>query len=196
MRELAGLFFTFAKMGCVTFGGGYAMMPVLEREIINKRRWASLDEITRCYAIAQVTPGVIAVNVSTFIGYKRAGIAGGIAATLGFTLPSVTMAVIAAELLGGFSEIEAARHIFNGIRLAVGALVLDTVVKLAGNLCEKNTTPLVNIAQILMCAAAFTASFVWNTNPVLIVAAAALAGFFLRPSKRPSKKHINGDGRT
>ena len=87
MKELADLFVTFAKMGLFTFGGGYAMLPLLEREVVDNKKWATKEEIKDYYAVGQCTPGIIAVNVSTFVGYYQKGIVGGIIATLGVVFP-------------------------------------------------------------------------------------------------------------
>ncbi|GMO29100.1 MAG: chromate transporter [Termitinemataceae bacterium] len=177
MREIAVLFAVFAKIGCVSFGGGYAMLPILERELIVKRQWATLDEIMRYYTISQITPGIIAVNVASFIGYKRKKIAGGIAATLGFVMPSATMVVIIASAIKNFAELPLVRHAFNGLKIAVGALVLDTVVKLIKKIPQKDASFTANLIAALIFAASFLVSLIWQTNPVFIVAAAGLAGF-------------------
>ena len=89
MKELLKMFLAFAKIGAVTFGGGYAMLPILQRDIVNKHGWATDDELMDYFAIGQCTPGIIAVNTATFIGYKNKGILGGIFATLGVVSPSV-----------------------------------------------------------------------------------------------------------
>ena len=93
MKLLLDLFLTFAKMGAVTFGGGYAMLPILQREVVEKRKWATDEEIMDYYAIGQCTPGIIAVNTATFVGEKVKGIAGGIVATLGVVFPSLPLIV-------------------------------------------------------------------------------------------------------
>ena len=130
MKELAELFWIFAKMGAVTFGGGYAMLPIIQREIVEKRQWATEAEVMDYYAIGQCTPGIIAVNTSTFIGYKRKGIAGGFTATFGFVFPSLVIITIIAAFLQNFAHISYVAHAFNGIRACVCALILDAVIKL------------------------------------------------------------------
>ena len=105
MKELADLFVTFAKMGLFTFGGGYAMLPLLEREVVDNKKWATKEEIMDYYAVGQCTPGIIAVNVSTFVGYYQKGIAGGIIATLGVVFPSIVIILLIASLIQGFSHI-------------------------------------------------------------------------------------------
>jgi chromate transporter len=176
-------------MGCVTFGGGYAILPVIEREIIKKYGWVTSDEVLQYYSIAQITPGIIAVNVSTFIGYKRAGVAGGIVATLGFALPSVTMVALVALLLQNFASLEIMRHCFNGIKLAVGALILDTVCRLASNIIKKERALLKNITSLIIFITSFLLSTVFNTNPVLIVLCAGVCGFLFFGDRGNNKQN-------
>lgn len=130
MKELFDLFFTFARIGAVTFGGGYAMLPILQREIAEKRQWATEDELLDYYAIGQCTPGIIAVNVATFIGYKQRGIGGAISATLGLIFPSLVIIMIIAAFVQGFSDYEVVKNAFCGIRVCVCVLVFDAVYKL------------------------------------------------------------------
>lgn len=172
MRGLAELFAVFCKMGALTFGGGYAMLPILQRELVDKRAWVTMDEILDYFAIGQCTPGVIAVNVSTFVGYKRKGIVGAIAATSGFILPSLIIISAIAGLLNAFSSLPWIQRAFAGIRVAVGALILDAVIKLYKGAVK-------GAAGIVICAAAFLLSAVFRASPVLIVLAAGGAGFFL-----------------
>jgi chromate transporter len=205
LKSYLNLFLTFTKIGLSTFGGGYAMVPVLERELIDKRGWLTMDEVMDYYTIAQVTPGIIAVNISTFVGYKRKGIAGGILATMGFILPGVLLMTVISLFISRFAEYPAVRHVFAGIRIAVGALILDTVRKLvagifagrsrcrhrqagkAGGAGEAAQGTFSKPRKILMAgifAAAFLLSALLSLSPVWIVAGAALAGFlFFRPAE-------------
>jgi chromate transporter len=176
---MASLFFTFLKIGVVTFGGGYAIMPVLERELVNGRGWVTLDEVTDYYTIGQITPGVIAVNLASFVGYKRNGAAGAIVATMGFILPGIMLVTLAGILLQNFSEIPVVRNVFSGIRLAVGALIARTVVSMTARLVKKGRRPFQNAAAILICIVCFVLSFVWKINPVPLIALSGLAGFFI-----------------
>jgi chromate transporter len=164
-------------MGCITFGGGYAMLPVLEREIIAKKGWITMEEVMDYYTIAQITPGVIAVNVSTFIGYKRCGIAGGIVSTLSFVLPGITLVTIAALCLSQVASVPVVKHIFAGVRVAVGALILDTTVKLCKGVFKGGK-------EIAFFITAFALSAFLSASPVLLIIAAGLGGFFLRGSKK------------
>ena len=130
MNELPDLFLTFAKMGAVTFGGGYAMLPILQREVVEKRKWATNEELMDYYAIGQCTPGIIAVNTATFIGNKVKGVAGGIIATLGDVFPSLVIISIIAAFIQNFAEMAVVKNAFAGIRVCVFVLVLNAVVKL------------------------------------------------------------------
>ncbi|MCL1954643.1 MAG: chromate transporter [Brevinematales bacterium] len=166
------LFFTFLKLGCITFGGGYAMIPVLERELIKKRNWATMEEIMDYYTIAQVTPGIIAINVSTFIGFKLKGFLGGIISTTAFIIPGISFVTIIAVALQNFADYPIIKNAFAGIRIAVGVLIIDTVYKLLkGSLKDKKS--------IVIFILAFLFSAVLSANPALIVIAAGLAGFFI-----------------
>ena len=130
MRELWELFITFAKVGVMTFGGGYAMLPILQREVVENKGWATDEELTDYFAIGQCTPGVIAVNTATFIGQKKKGIVGGIFTTLGVVFPSVVIISLLAGVIEAFSHIVWVQHAFGGIRVCVCVLIFNAVVKL------------------------------------------------------------------
>lgn len=132
-KELVDLFITFFKIGIVTFGGGLTMLPLLERVLINEKNWVSMDEILDYYSIAQTTPGIIAVNVATFVGHKRAGTIGGIFATLGMVTPSVIIITIIAKFISNFEQISWVQKAMKGINAAVAALLTYAVF----NLCKK-----------------------------------------------------------
>ena len=130
MSGLLDLYWTFVKLGGVTFGGGYAMLPILERELADKRHWTTMDELRDYFSIGQCTPGVIALNVSTFIGEKRGGVRGALAATAGFlTLPILIILVIA-MFMTNFAQLEVVQHAFAGIRVCVCVLILQAVLRL------------------------------------------------------------------
>jgi chromate transporter len=173
------LLWTFIKIGAMTFGGGYAMVPVIERELINKKGWTTMDEVLDYYTIAQVTPGIIAVNLSTFIGYKRKGPLGGVLCTLSFLLPGLVCMIVISLFIRRFAEYPAVQHAFTGIRVAVGALILDTVIKLLkGAFKDKKA--------VVIFIAGFVLSAVFSASPVLIILGAGIAGFLLyRPGKTP-----------
>ena len=172
MKDYIDLLWTFCKMGSVTFGGGYALLPIIQRELVERRHWVTMEEILDYFAIGQCTPGIIAVNVSTFVGYKRKGAGGAVMATLGFVLPSLVIISIIAGLLTAFSENPWTQRAFAGIRVAVGALIADAVVTLYKG-AVKDATGLV------ICIVAFILSAVFRSSPVLVILAAGIAGFFL-----------------
>ena len=130
MKEYWELFYSFAKIGAFTFGGGYAMLPLIQREVVEKKHWATEEEIMDYYAVGQCTPGIIAVNTATFIGYYKKGIIGGIFATLGVIFPSIVIILLIASLLQNFSDLAIVQHALGGIRVAVCVLVLNAVIKL------------------------------------------------------------------
>lgn len=154
MRELFELMFAFAKVGAVTFGGGYAMLPILQKEIVEKRNWAEEDELLDYFAIGQCTPGIIAVNTATFIGYKRKGVLGGIFATVGVVLPSMIIITIIAAFINNFADLEIVKNAFCGIRVCVCVLIADAVVKLWKKAVVDKFTLVLFLA--VLCLAAFT----------------------------------------
>jgi len=169
MKILWELFCAFARIGAITFGGGYAMIPILEREIVEKRSWASSEELMDYYAVGQCTPGIIAVNTATFIGQKTAGIAGGIAATLGMVFPSLVIICIIAGILTNFADIPAVQSAFAGIRVCVCVLIFNAVTKL-----WKSAVP--DRAALLLCLAVFVLSVFFDISPVVFVIFCAGAG--------------------
>ena len=176
MSEYLEILRAFIVIGATTFGGGYAMMPALERELIQKRGWISADEVMDYFTIAQITPGIIAVNVATFVGCKRRGAAGGIIATIGLILPGVCLMILIALCIKRFAEYPVVRHAFTGIRVAVCALILDTALKLFKGVFK-------NRRSILIFIAAFALSAVWSLSPAYIILGAGAAGFLLFPAK-------------
>ncbi|MBQ9412682.1 MAG: chromate transporter [Oscillospiraceae bacterium] len=172
-RLLGELFLTFAKMGAVTFGGGYAMLPMLQREVVERKKWVTEEEIADYYAVGQCTPGIIAVNTATFIGQKRAGIAGGIAATLGVVFPSVVIITAVAAVLSSFAEYPAVQHAFAGIRACVCVLIANAVVKL----WKKAVADRWALAIFLLVAAG---SLFTSVSPMVFVVASAAAGVVIK----------------
>ncbi|MDR0862386.1 MAG: chromate transporter [Oscillospiraceae bacterium] len=130
MTELLNLFIVFAKIGVCTFGGGYAMVPILERELAEKRGWAESTELLDWYAISQAMPGIIAVNVATFFGCKRRGVIGGIVATLGMVFPSFVIILAIAAVLNNFADVPQVKSAFAGIRACVVVMIITTVLRL------------------------------------------------------------------
>ena len=177
MKELIQLFTAWFKMGLFTFGGGYAMLPMIQREAINKYHWASEEEIMDYYAVGQCTPGIIAVNTATFVGYKVKGILGGIAATLGVISPSIIIIFLIASLINNFSQLEVVQHALNGIKVAVCVLMFVAVEKLIkGAIKDKISFTLALVAFLL---AYFT-----NISTVLIVLCAGVIGYVLFLTKK------------
>ncbi len=173
MKELWKLFYTFATVGVTTFGGGYAMLPALQREVVEKRGWATEEEVMDWYAIGQCTPGVIAVNTATFVGQKQKGVLGGIVATLGVVFPSLVIITIIAAFIRNFADLPAVQNAFAGIRACVCVLILNAVVKL----WKKSV---VDWKAFLIFAVVFLGSVFLDLSPVLYVLAAALAGVVIK----------------
>lgn len=130
MKELIQLYLAFFRIGGLTFGGGLAMLPMLKHELVEKKQWVTEEEILDYYAIGQCTPGIIAVNVSTFVGYKRKGILGAIFSTLGMISPSLIIISILAMFLQQFLDNKYVAHAVGGIKVVVCALMLNTVITL------------------------------------------------------------------
>ncbi len=170
---LLQLYTVFFKIGAFTFGGGYAMLPLLEREIVNKYHWVTLEELMNYYAIGQSTPGVISVNTATFVGYKKAGIMGGIVATLGVISPSVVIITAIVRLLSQIAHLAWVVHVFAGVRVAVCALVLSSVWKLA----KKSVVDTVTLAVF---AVSYIATTFFGLSPLWVVLAAMAMGIVRR----------------
>ncbi len=130
MRQYLDFYLTWFRIGLFTFGGGYAMLPMIEKEVIEKRHWTTEDEVMNYYAIAQCTPGVIAVNVATFVGYFQKGILGALVCTLGVISPSIVIISLIAGVLTAFSDLAVVQHALSGIRIAVCVLMSTSILKL------------------------------------------------------------------
>ncbi len=177
MRELIDLFFTFAKMGVMTFGGGYAMLPILQREVVENKKWATEEELTDYFAIGQCTPGVIAVNTATFIGQKYKGTVGGIAATLGVVFPSVVIISLLAGVITAFSHLAWVQNAFAGVRVCVCVLIFNAVFKL----WKKSVIDKVTGTIFLLILAA---SLLTDLSPVWFVLIAGAAGILAKNLQR------------
>ena len=173
MKQLWEMFVVFAKMGGLTFGGGYAMMPLLQKEVVEGKKWATEQEIMDYYAIGQCTPGIIAVNTSIFIGYKLAGLAGAVAAVLGVFTPSVAVITIIAMFLQNIMDYPVVQNAFLGIRIAVCALVLHAVV----GLWKKGVVDKATFAIFLVVLALLLFT---SVSPVIVVVASAVLGILIR----------------
>lgn len=169
MKDLWILFITFARIGLFTFGGGYAMLPMLQKEIVEKLDWATENEIMDYFAVGQCTPGVIAVNTSTFIGYKQKGIIGGVVATLGVIFPSIVIITAIASILSNFSDYPIVQNAFAGIRVVVAALVLNVVIKMY-------KTAVIDWLGIAIFIISFLLGLILSLSPVIYIIVAALIG--------------------
>ena len=173
MKEIWELFWTFAKMGVMTFGGGMAMLPILQREVVENKHWATEEELTDYYAIGQCTPGIIAVNTATFVGQKCGGLGGGVVATLGVVFPSLVIISVLAGLITNFSHLSPVQNAFAGIQVCVCVLIFNAVVKLLKkSVVDKRT------AGIFLVVLA--GGVMLNLSPVWFVIASALAGILLK----------------
>ena len=182
MPLLLDLFLTFFRIGACTFGGGYAMLPLLQRELVDNKGWVKEEELLDYFAIGQCTPGVIAVNTATFVGCKVKKTAGGIIATLGVVAPSVVIITIIAAVLSNFADIAAVKNAFAGIRVAVCVLIINSVVKLLKKSVVDKLTAVVYIV-VALCAILFS-----KLSPVIFVVAAALLGIIVKVLVRGRKE--------
>ncbi len=173
MKELLDLFLLFAKIGSTTFGGGYAMLPVIQKELVEKRGWATDEELMDYLAIGQCTPGLIAINTATFIGEKRKGVIGGIIATLGFVTPALIIIMIVAALLQNFADYPAVQNAFAGIRVCVCVLIVNAVLKL----WKKSVTDKITL---LIFAAVFLLTVFTAVSPAVLVIVSGVAGIFIK----------------
>lgn len=176
MKELGDLFLTFCRIGGLTFGGGYAMLPLIQEEVVNKRKWATEEEVLDYYAVGQCTPGIIAVNTATFIGYKRKGITGAIAATAGVIFPSLIIIMIIAAFIKNFAELAFVQHAFAGIRVAVAVLILNAIIKLW-------KSGIKDITGIIIFIITFLISLIFNLSPIYVVVAAIVVGIIAKGRK-------------
>ena len=180
MRELWQLFSAFARIGGFTFGGGYAMLPMLQKEVVEKYKWVTEDEVLDYYAIGQCTPGIIMVNTATFIGYKQKGIPGAIAATVGAVFPSVCIVMFIAAMLNNFAELVVVQHAFAGIRVVVSVLIINAV----RGLRKKSIVDKICVGIAL---AAFAVSAFADISPAIVVVVAAILGIAISCGREAKK---------
>lgn len=170
MKMLLDLFCTFFRIGAFTFGGGYAMLSLIQREVVENKKWATDEEVLDYYAVAQCTPGVIAVNTATFIGYKHKGILGAVAATAGVVFPSLIIITVIAAVLQNFMQYKITQHIFGGIRVCVAVLIINAVLTMGKKAIKDRLC-------VIIALLSFVASvMIPSLSPVFIVLAAALLG--------------------
>ena len=173
MKLLMEMFLTFAKVGVMTFGGGYAMLPILQREVVENKGWATEEELMDYFAIGQCTPGVIAVNTATFIGQKFKGFWGAVFATVGVVFPSLVIISLLAGVIEAFSHIIWVQHAFGGIRVCVCVLITNAVVKLFKK-------AVVDVLTMVIFLAVCLGSILLDVSPVIFVVIAAFAGIILK----------------
>ena len=173
MKIYLELLLSFFKVGIMTFGGGYAMLPILQREIVDNKGWATEEELMDYFAIGQCTPGVIAVNTATFIGRKVKGTLGGIVATLSVVLPSLMIISLLAGVIEAFKEVVWVQHAFGGIRICVCVLIGNAVWKLLKKAVIDLPTTILYLAVLL-------GSLLLPVEPVLFVVLSAAAGILLK----------------
>lgn len=169
LKLCLSLFLTFMKIGVVTFGGGYAMIPIIENEISNKKKWISGDDLLEVVAISETTPGPIAICAATFIGYRVGGIFGAFCSTFGVVLPSFVIIYVISLFLRAFEELQVIKYAFFGIRAGVLALLIKAVVSMFKK-CPKNI-----VAYIIM-AASFAAVAFFSANVIIVIVGAAVIG--------------------
>ena len=193
MNIYLDLFLTFAKVGVCTFGGGYAMLPILQREVVEKKGWATDEELTDYFAVGQCTPGIIAVNTATFIGYKHKGIPGGVLTTLGVVFPSLVIITAIAAFLSNFADIPVVQHALAGINAAVVALIAASVLKLGRSTLKNGAAIAIFLCVLALAAAGSLANFGTGTlgqvldlltSPAVLIVLAGAAGFLLYGRKK------------
>ena len=182
MNLLLDLFLTFAKVGLFTFGGGYAMISLIERTCVAEKQWITHDEMMNVTVIAESTPGPIAINCATFVGYKQKGLTGAVAATVGMVLPSFCIIFLISRFLDNFLEIAWIAHAFLGIKLAVGILILDAALNMIGKM-QKKALPraIMGCAFLSMLLIDVFALHVSSILLMLVAALVSLAMFLMKP---------------
>ena len=186
MKTLLQLFLIFARIGGFTFGGGYAMLPMLQKELVENKGWTTHEELIDYYAIGQCTPGIIAVNVATFVGYKTKGVIGAVFATLGVITPSLIIVGLIAAFISGFQDYEVVQWAFSGIRAAVVALIMSAIWKIA----KKSIVDIFAVVIFLLVA---VLSYCTDLSPAVFVIVAGVCGLILngtgiRKPKEEKKK--------
>ena len=172
MHILLDLFLTFAKIGLFTFGGGYAMIAMIENTCVERKKWISHDEMMNVTVIAESTPGPIAINCATFTGYKKAGFPGAVAATLGIIVPSFVIVYLISMFLDHFLEVAIIANAFKGIKIAVGILILDAAITMIKKMPKKKLprTIMVCSCTVMLCINLFT----WNFSSISLMLIAAV----------------------
>ncbi|MBO4384466.1 MAG: chromate transporter [Clostridia bacterium] len=191
--SLLKLFFAFMRIGAFTFGGGYAMLPMLERECVDKTGWVTHEELLDYFAIGQCTPGVIAVNTATFVGKKHRGFLGALAATAGVVLPSFVIICVLTALLANFADIPAVKYALYGIRVAVGVLIINTVIKLVREKIKDALGYVLAVLAFVLVALPSTLGLSFRISPVFVVIGAAIIGIVRMLIADGAKKKGGGE---
>lgn len=176
LKELLRIYFVFFRMGCVAFGGGYTLLPILRREVVRKQGWVSEEQVMDFFAVSQGLPGIVAINVSVFIGHGRRGWRGAVSAALGMVTPSLIIITLIAAFLSNYENNPVVRNAFTAISLCVCALIIDAVV----GLWKKGVK---DVLGIFISAAAFILAAFTGVSPVILVVAAAFLGVFVNKAK-------------
>ena len=188
MKKLLELFLNFAKIGLFTFGGGYAMLPLIERVCVTDKRWISDEEMAGMPALAESSPGPVAINCATFVGYRQKGIAGAAAATLGMVTPSFIILLVISFFLDRFLENRWVAGAFYGIKLAVGILIIDAAVRLFSKLEKKALTVIIGSVSFLIMTAVNIFAVKLSSIVLMLIAAAVGYIVYLAGRKRRGGK--------
>lgn len=170
------MYWIFFRMGCVAFGGGYTLLPILRREIVRKQGWVSEEQVMDFYAVSQGLPGIVAINVSVFIGFQRRGWRGAVASSLGMVTPSLIIITLIAAFLANYEDNPIVRHAFTAISICVCALIIDAVA----GLWRKGVK---DVLGAIISLAAFALAAFTSVSPVILVVAAAFLGIFAKKAK-------------
>ena len=187
MGVLGELFLTFVKIGLFTFGGGYAMISVIEHICVEDKQWISHDDMMNITVIAESTPGPVAINCATFVGYKKKGIGGAIVATLGMLIPSFTIIFVISMFLDNFLEIGIIANAFKGIKLAVGILIVDAALKMIRKMQKKVYICVILICSTVMMLAINIFSLTFSYLIIMLVAGMISLGLFVGKSRKESE---------
>lgn len=195
IKNLFNLYFSFAKIGTFTIGGGLAMMPMMQSELIEKRKWITDEELIDYYAVGQSTPGIVAVNVATFVGYKQMGIIGGIFATLGMVTPSLVIIMVLAGIINSINDFPIIQKALKGINVAVAALLTSTIINFMKKTIKKFTNAIFMMISFLLV-------FVFKLPSFWIILFALLIGVVLTYKEKKKvaaveedSKKIDGEGK-
>ncbi|WP_178843856.1 chromate transporter [uncultured Treponema sp.] len=188
LKVLTDLFCVMFKVGLCTFGGGIAMLPILELELVEKRKWATSEELLDWFAIGQSTPGIIAVNVATFTGYKKAGVLGGCISTFGMVCPSLIIITVIALFINNFAELEWVQKALRGINVAVAAILTSAVYKFS----KKSVK---NIFGFVLLVISFLLIFVFNVGTIWIILGSCILGVVLASFRGEFKEQKEGEAK-